>query len=405
MHPSTWAEATIEDVADYVQRGKSPKYAPSSPLPVVNQKCIRWHGIDEQHLKFVDPSQWDAWGDERYLRAGDILWNSTGTGTIGRAALFCGLKISEKAVADSHVTVVRPSLAIDSRYLHRLIQSPLVQSKIEDMQNGSTNQVELSRDEVLGTSVPLPPLSEQRRIVAKIDSLSEKSKRARDRLDHVPRLVARYKEAVVASAFRGELTARWRLAHSGSVSLAEIDKRRRGGWDKAYSAKIVRGRYPEPQDIDWQPVHDVPSEWAWVSLDRLVSLIQYGSSAKTSEDPSGVPVLRMGNIQNGTLDWRSLKFLPSNHDEFPELLLASGDVLFNRTNSAELVGKTAVFDGSRAASFASYLIRLRPTGLDPRLLSAYLNSSLGREWIASVVSQQVGQANVNGTSSGSLACR
>jgi type I restriction enzyme S subunit len=112
----------------------------------------------------------------------------------------------------------------------------------------------------------------------------------------------------------------------------------------------------------------------------------------------GVAVLRMGNIQEGVLDLRSLKFLPKNHEEFPALLLKEGDVLFNRTNSAELVGKTAVFKGElNEASFASYLIRLRCCGLLPALLSGYINSAYGREWVASVVNQQVGQANVNGT--------
>src|SRR5262245_5426235 len=208
--PNGWISATINDVANYVQRGKSPKYAEHSKLPVINQKCIRWHGIDEAHLKYVDPSQWDAWGQERFLRAGDILWNSTGTGTIGRASLYTGLKTSPQAVVDSHVTIVRPNGAVLGQYLHRLIQSPSVQSKIDDMQSGSTNQVELGRSEVLSTQVPLPPLPEQRRITAKIDDLCAKSKRARDQLDHIPRLVEKYKQAILAAAFRGELTREWR---------------------------------------------------------------------------------------------------------------------------------------------------------------------------------------------------
>jgi type I restriction enzyme S subunit len=201
--PRGWISATINDVANYVQRGKSPKYAEHSKLPVINQKCIRWHGIDEAHLKYVDPSQWDAWGQERFLRAGDILWNSTGTGTIGRASLYTDLKTSPQAVVDSHVTIVRPNAAVLGQYLHRLIQSPSVQTKISDMQSGSTNQVELGRSEVLGTQVPLPPLPEQRRIVAKIDSLCAKSKRARDHLDHIPRLGEKYKQAILAATFGG----------------------------------------------------------------------------------------------------------------------------------------------------------------------------------------------------------
>jgi type I restriction enzyme S subunit len=107
----------------------------------------------------------------------------------------------------------------------------------------------------------------------------------------------------------------------------------------------------------------------------------------------------MGNIQDGTLYFTSLKYLPTNHHEFPELLLAKGDLLFNRTNSAELVGKTAVFAGrSDPCSFASYLIRVRfVTIVLPEFVNYYINSAFGRAWIADVVSQQVGQANVNGS--------
>jgi len=131
----------------------------------------------------------------------------------------------------------------------------------------------------------------------------------------------------------------------------------------------------------------------------MVEQMQYGTSAKTSEDATGVPVLRMGNIQNGELMLDVLKYLPADHDEFPGLLLRDGDVLFNRTNSAELVGKTAVYRGNPTpCSCASYLIRLRllPAYV-PEFLAYYINSPFGRAWVSTVVSQQVGQANVNGT--------
>ena len=108
----------------------------------------------------------------------------------------------------------------------------------------------------------------------------------------------------------------------------------------------------------------------------------------------------MGNIVDGRAQsCENLKSLPADHPEFPDLLLEPGDMLFNRTNSAELVGKTAVYTGTpRPCSFASYLIRVRLSAAClPTLLSAYINSHLGRSWIASVVNQQVGQANVNGS--------
>jgi type I restriction enzyme S subunit len=143
---------------------------------------------------------------------------------------------------------------------------------------------------------------------------------------------------------------------------------------------------------------ETPRGWARATVADIAEVVQYGSSAKTSEASAGVPVLRMGNIVGGRLDLSDLKYLPKDHHEFPELLLIPGDMLFNRTNSAELVGKTAVYEGlPRECSFASYLLRVRLTNYEPTLLSAYINSPAGREWIDSVVNQQVGQANVNGS--------
>jgi len=108
----------------------------------------------------------------------------------------------------------------------------------------------------------------------------------------------------------------------------------------------------------------------------------------------------MGNIRtDGTLDLANLKYLPTTHEEFPALLLEAGDLLFNRTNSAELVGKTGQYRGEPSpCSFASYLIRVRMlAGAAPEIVAHALNSGFGRRWIKAVVTQTVGQANVNGT--------
>ncbi len=229
----------------------------------------------------------------------------------------------------------------------------------------------------------------------KLDRLSCHLNRARAELVRVPRLVERYKQAVLAVAFRGDLTEDWRDKRAKSMKnvLEEVVRARSAHFKH-------EGRTAKPPSApSWRPAIDLPPGWSWVSVDRLATLVQYGTSAKTSEVLNGgVPVLRMGNIVDGNLDYRSLKYLPKTHSEFPELLLEDGDILFNRTNSAELVGKTAVYyETGHPTSFASYLIRIRVIGYLPELLSAYINSAFGRDWVRSVVNQQVGQANVNGT--------
>jgi type I restriction enzyme S subunit len=166
-------------------------------------------------------------------------------------------------------------------------------------------------------------------------------------------------------------------------------------------ARVVPKRRAKPVLAARSFPAELPAHWAVVPLDEIAGAIEYGTSAKTRDktDPDDVPVLRMGNIQGGALDVRFLKFLPSHHEDVAKLMLEDGDLLFNRTNSAELVGKTAVYRADLGPmTFASYLIRcqLMP-GVSPDWVSLVINSLYGRRYIDSVASQQVGQANVNGS--------
>ena len=160
-----------------------------------------------------------------------------------------------------------------------------------------------------------------------------------------------------------------------------------------------KAKYKEPVAPDMIELPKLPKGWTWATVEQLSTKIQYGSSKKTDADSNGVPVLRMGNIVDGKIVLNNLKYLPKEHNEFPELLLNKGDLLFNRTNSRELVGKTAVYTGiPNPCSFASYLIRVRfHPRIDSMIVAYYINSVYGKDWILSVVSQQAGQANVNGT--------
>ena len=129
-------------------------------------------------------------------------------------------------------------------------------------------------------------------------------------------------------------------------------------------------------------------------LAKLAESFDYGTSAKSKKSGS-VPVLRMGNIQNGEIDWNNLVFT-SNRKEIEAYSLTPNTVLFNRTNSPELVGKTAIYRGERPAIFAGYLIRVCPSEmLDPEYLNLCLNAPLAREFCLNVKTDGVSQSNIN----------
>ena len=140
----------------------------------------------------------------------------------------------------------------------------------------------------------------------------------------------------------------------------------------------------------------IPDDWDVLPLGKLVRSVEYGSAAK-SDVKGAVPVLRMGNLQGGKIDWSDLVYT-DDIDEIKKYTLQPGDVLFNRTNTIDLVGKTSIYEGGCPAIFAGYLIRINvvPDLLDSRFLNYILNTEFSRKYSAKVLSVAVGQANING---------
>ena len=172
--PSNWAWVRLDDICSFIHRGKSPKYSPIKKYPVVAQKCNQWDGFSIEKAKFIEPQSISSYNEEYFLQDRDLMWNSTGLGTLGRMAIYYMiLNPYELAVADSHVTVIRPyKTHIVSEYLYYYFASNTVQSVIEDKSDGSTKQKELATKTVKAYLVPIPPFAEQQRIVQKIKSVT-----------------------------------------------------------------------------------------------------------------------------------------------------------------------------------------------------------------------------------------
>ena len=151
-----------------------------------------------------------------------------------------------------------------------------------------------------------------------------------------------------------------------------------------------------PDDVRTK-LPQLPESWAWGKLGWLTCGVDYGTAAKSTKSGT-VPVLRMGNIQNAKFEWADLVYT-SDDDEIAKYLLYDGDVLFNRTNSPELVGKTAIYEGERSAIFAGYLIRVNHirTVANSQYVNQFLNSRVARVYGSSVKTDGVNQSNINGS--------
>ena len=146
--PDGWENVTLEDITALVSRGITPKYADDTDQIVINQKCIRNHMIDLSFARSHKPKVIN----DKWLQFGDLLINSTGDGTLGRAAQVWFQP--HNLTVDSHVTIVRP--AAENMIFYIGLWGTQHEKEIESLHTGSTGQTELPRDRVKALELLLP---------------------------------------------------------------------------------------------------------------------------------------------------------------------------------------------------------------------------------------------------------
>ena len=247
---------------------------------------------------------------------------------------------TQKICMGRGLAAIRVSKTIDKEFLFNFLL------KHEKELAGNTGAVfnSINKNQIENILIPIPPLPEQKRIVAILDKAFESITKAKENAEKNLENAREIFESYLQSVF-------------------------------------------EKKGEDWEEK----------KLGDVCEGVEYGTSAK-SQKIGKVPVLRMGNIQDGELDWNDLVYT-DNEEEIQKHLLQKNDVLFNRTNSAEHVGKTAIYHGERPAIFAGYLIRININKnlIDADFLNICLNSKKLRNYGFSVMTSSVNQANINGS--------
>ncbi|WP_410523650.1 restriction endonuclease subunit S [Phocaeicola dorei] len=163
--------------------------------------------------------------------------------------------------------------------------------------------------------------------------------------------------------------------------------------EKKEGASCITTHLLFPSDTPHYP-YLLPNGWEWCNLEDIVCELKYGTSEK-SLSVGKIAVLRMGNITNvGTIDYSNLVY-SSNNEDIKLYSLEKDDLLFNRTNSSEWVGKTAIYKKEQPAIYAGYLIRIRPILIFSDYLNTVMNSSYYRNWCYNVKTDAVNQSNIN----------
>lgn len=392
--PRGWVSTTLDHICAVITDGthQTPTYVEHG-VPFISTANLRpfFHGFSfAEYRRFISPREHAALTKRCKPERGDILVSKCGT--IGRVkevdvdfefSIFVGLALLK----------LRPGL-LAPKFAEFWLNAPQVTEQFEDLSPGSTRRT-LTLKRIKGVAIPIPPLAEQRRIVTKLEGLLDRVSGCQQRLAKIPVILRRFRQSVLAAACSGRLTGDWREGHpqeKACRAIVDAIRRRRTTRTHTASQRVkLQELYARDEQADSS---GLPDGWGFVTLAKLCESFDYGTSAK-SQARGRVPVLRMGNIQNGTIAWGDLVYT-SNAVEIKDYYLHPKTVLFNRTNSPELVGKTAIYMGERPAIFAGYLIRINHCPeLDPEYLNFCLNTNHARAFCRSVKSDGVSQSNIN----------
>ncbi len=277
-------------------------------------------------------------------------------------------------------------------FIYYYFQSNDFKTIFNENKNGLIGGVSLNKLKQI--KIIQPPLNEQKRIVEKLDKMMKIVDGVNARLDKIPIALKRARQSILNQAITGELTKDWREKNLNIIPASIIIEKFKQSLLKS-SSKNEKDKINNIFSFKENYFSfDIPHTWTFSILEKLCKSFKYGTSTK-SESSGLVPVLRMGNIQKGEIDWNDLVYT-SDSKEIEKYKLEKNDVLFNRTNSPELVGKTAIYRGEKSAIYAGYLIKIENYKiLNSEYLNYALNSTFAKEWKLDVKTDGVSQSNIN----------
>lgn len=370
--PSGWVWTTLGELCSFLSRGKSPKYSEERKYPVFAQKCNLYDGdISLEKARFLDPETISKWSDEYKLIDGDILVNSTGTGTVGRTRLFHSDVLGDYpfVVPDSHISVIRSFEEIESKFVLAVLSSDYGQTYIEDNLAGSTNQKELYIGVLDNMQFPLPPHEEQFRIVTTVDKWFTLIDTLESAEEDLQTSIAQAKSRILDLAIHGKLVPQDPNDEPASELLKRINPNAVASCDNPHYAKP----------------YDLPDGWTWCKLIDICTFLSRGKSPKYSETDTTYPVFAQKcNLKEGGISLEKAQFLePTTLNRWPDVYhLQTGDVLVNSTGTGT-VGRTRLFNESCLGNYPfvvpdSHVSVIRTHG---EIVSEYIFALMSSSWI------------------------
>ncbi|HZU76084.1 MAG TPA: restriction endonuclease subunit S, partial [Dehalococcoidia bacterium] len=233
------------------------------------------------------------------FRDGDVIMAKITPCMENGKAAVCRNLASGLGFGSTEFHVLRPGPALLAEYVYYFVRQEAFRREAEGHMTGTVGQKRVPASFLAEHLIPLPPLPEQRRIVAALDAAFARLDAAKARLERVPGILKRYRAAVLAAAVEGRLTEDWRAAHAAelepaSVLLERILAERRARWEAEQQEKYRkagrtppldwRSKYPEPAAPDTSELPELPDGWCWASLES-VGRIHGGIQKQPSRTP------------------------------------------------------------------------------------------------------------------------
>lgn len=351
--PKAWAQVAFNEVVEVNPR-RSFDLEPDDMVTFVPMAAV-----SEFSGAIVDavsrPLRDVAKGFTQFSEGDVIFAKITPSMENGKSAIATGL-VNGIGFGSTEFHVLRSYGGVIPEYIWHFIRQISFRDDARKVMTGAVGQQRVPAAYLKEHLLPLPPLTEQKRIVAKLDDLTSRTANAHTAIDQISPLIEKYKQAILRKAFTGDLGAGWRIRNGASISTT-------------------------------------------VRLGDVVSDIRYGTAKKSYPEKRGTAVLRIPNVSGGQINLLDLKYTNFDKQELMKLELQFGDILVVRSNgSPDLVGRVALItEAERGLAYAGYLIRLRPNVniIDPEYLKYILESPQIRNKVKSIIRSSNGIHNIN----------
>lgn len=386
--PKGWVQAKLGDMVTGAHTGfAAGEKEVSHGLRHLRMNNIGLNGeLDMGLIRTVHP---EMAGHDHLLLPGDVLVCTTNSGKlVGKVALF---DLQGDYAFSNHITRLRPKPGIDPGYLRWALWFHWTEGRWQELCRHWANQSSLPREALLDTRLPLPPSSEQRRIVAQIETAFARLAAQRMELEALPTKLKNYRESILSDACSGRMTADWRLRHgeSGAELVRQIAGkriRRLSALEKAETKPTVLKTLADSLEAvtpDVSALPPIPESWCWVSLSFLMNPEEsfcYGVVQPGEDDPGGPRMIRVCDIQDGTVDARHLRGIaPDVHEAYSRSVLSGGELLVSVVGT---IGRAAIAPSKAAGSnIARAIAKVPVRDVEPQFVLAWLGSRPAQEWM------------------------